>query len=514
MRRVSIRNRAWLVASCFILAYAATPARAELNLAETKKTVFSISPLVTTDVIILDNTVDLDSKKRDDRFQYLGLIYSLGFDIKGKDDGEPEIFLKLERYGPYYYDAPAIINNTLQTFTGKIAPYSGAEYLPELDEFWMDIPLAPTSLRIKAGLFTYEVGHNIALGGNYENYAVSLYTETDDFQWHLYYAAPDYSNKNLLGPYIKQEKEQGNNWERSKSQFIATDIIVPIKNAAFQPYAGILFDRSEGKRLNLFTTPTHDDLLGTVGGSIVLTFFEKLSLGFEAARNFGQATSSQEDFDNVVHQGYMFYADASYDAGKLDPHIRGIYASGNKLTADMISNGDATYTSNKNNAFSVYSPFNAYLADSIYQSIDTLPLVAMGNGNGINYGIRRPGTFVDPIIIENLILVNAGFDCALTKKAFVTFDWWYLSSAENGIGVYNGVPKVISSDLGHEFDVYYSYDITDNITFTTYAGIFCPGAAYREERTDEGGSLFTPFVRGDGKADMAYQAEISLTVSY
>jgi hypothetical protein len=180
----------------------------------------------------------------------------------------------------------------------------------------------------------------------------------------------------------------------------------------------------------------------------------------------------------------------------------------------MIDNGDTTYTSSKNNAFSIYSPFNTYLADSIYQSIDTLPLVAMGNGNGLNYGVRRSGTFGDPIVIENLILVNAGFDYELTKRATITLDWWYLSSAEKGIGVYNNIPKIISPDLGHEFDIYFTYAVTNNITFITYAGIFCPGAAYREERTDEDGSLFTPFVRGDGSADPAYQAEISITVSY
>jgi hypothetical protein len=180
----------------------------------------------------------------------------------------------------------------------------------------------------------------------------------------------------------------------------------------------------------------------------------------------------------------------------------------------MIENGDTTYTSSHNDAFSIYSPFNSYLADSIYQSIDTVPLVFMGNGNGLNYGVRRSGTFGDPIVIENLIMVNAGFDCPLTKKATITFDWWYLASVEKGIGMYNNVPKFISPDLGHEYDIYYSYAVTENITFTTYAGIFCPGAAYREERTDEGGSLFTPFVRGDGKADPAYQMEFSLTVSY
>jgi hypothetical protein len=514
MQRAGIRMKTLPAVLSIICLCAVPSAYAELKLAETESAVFTVSPTVTTDIIMIDNVVDLDSKKRDDRFQYLGLIYTLDLDIKGKDEDPPELFFRLERYGPYNFNVPAVINNTLETFSGKIAPFRNAEYLPELGEFWMDIPLTPVPVRVKAGLFSYSVGHGIALGGEYNNYAVSLYTETDDFEWHLYYAAPDFANKNLLGPYIKQNKPQGINWEHSKTQFVATDLVLSMKNITFQPYTGILVDRSEGKRNNLFTTPTRDDLLGTVGGSIGLILFKKLSLGFEAARNFGQATKSQEGFDDVKHQGYMFYADAVYDAGRFDPHIRGIYGSGNKLTGEMTDNGDTTYTSSKNNAFSIYSPFNTFLADSIYQSIDNVPLVAMGNGDGINYGIRRPGTFGDPIVIENLILINAGFDYDLTEKAAVTIDWWYLSSAEKGIGVYNGISKVISPDLGHEFDIYYTYAVTKNITFTTYAGVFFPGAAYREERTDTGGDLFTPFVRGDGKADPAYQAEFSLTVSY
>lgn len=508
-----VRRMAAITVLCALtLAWGAT-ARAEIKMAETKETVFTISPSVTTDVIILDNNLDLDSSNRMDRVQYLGLIYSLGFGIRAKDDG-PELFLLLERYGPYDYDAPLLINNKLQTYLGKVDPYTNAEYLPAIGEFWVDTPLYTTPFRARAGLYNYAVGHGAAVGGNFDNYGATLYAERDDFQWRFYYCVPNFNAKSV-GPRIKQEKEQLWAWEPTKANYFATDVIVNFKPwGTIQPYISILYDTSDNKRVDYFATPTDDDLLGTVGCSIDLNFFDKLSIGLEAARNFGRAKSSVEGFDGVTHQGYMLYADAEYTAEGISPHVGFIYASGNKLTTDMIDNGDTLYPSTKNNAFSVYSPLNCNLADSIYSDVELLPLIAMGNGNGLNYGIRRPDSFNDPAVIENLILVDAGFDLDITKKASLIFDWWYLSSAEKGIGVYNNVPKVISADLGHEFDFIFTYEVTEHITFLVYSGIFLPGAAYREERDDTAGSLFTPFVRGDGKADPAYQAEICLTVSY
>jgi len=288
---------------------------------------------------------------------------------------------------------------------------------------------------------------------------------------------------------------------------------VSLEHFSVQPYVGVLMDFSEGKRLSSFQTPTRDDILGTVGISWDFTF-DKLEISAEWARNFGQANASQEGFDNVVHQGYAVYADASYSFGSFVPYSRFIFASGNKLTTDMITNGDTLYPGTKNNAFSVYSPFNSYLADSIYPSIPTVPLVAMGNGYGMNYGVRRAGTFGDPAQIENLVLVDVGFEHSFSDKAVLAFDWWYIANVQKGIGMYNNVPKVISPELGNEIDLYFDYNATKNITLRLGSGIFFPGAAFREERTDTGGSLFTPFVRGDGKADPAYQVELSMEITF
>lgn len=508
-------RHAVLIVSFLMPDFFITPCLAEVKMAETKECIFSVSPEVTTDIIMFENTIDLDSKIRDDRAQYLGLMYSLGLDIRSKDEG-PELFMKFKRYGPYDYDCPILINNTLNTFSGKVHPYTNAEYLPEIGEFWADIPLYGTPFKFKGGLYKYSVGHEIALMGNFENYSLMIHSDPEDerFQWRVYYCWPDISNKNL-GPYIEQEKEQGMGWNRGKTYFFAADMIVAFSGKnTIQPYIGFLLDKSNLKRLNLFSTPTDDDMLGTIGCSLDLAVSEKLSVSIEAARNFGTAYSNSPDFDDVVHCGYMVYVDAEYALKDCTPHMQFLFGSGNKLTTDMINNGDTTYPGTKNKAFSTISPFNASLIDSVYHNRPYLPLVAMGNGNGLNYGIRRPETFGDPIMLDNIIIVNAGFDCNLTDKAAFTFDWWYLSNVEKGIGVYNNIPKVISPDLGGEFDIVFTYAVTKNISFRAYSGLFIPGQAYREERTDTSGSLFTPFVRGDGKADLAYQAEFSLTVSY
>ncbi len=132
----------------------------------------------------------------------------------------------------------------------------------------------------------------------------------------------------------------------------------------------------------------------------------------------------------------------------------------------------------------------------------------------MSYGVRRAGTFADPAQIENLTMVNAGFDYRFNDKASAVFDWWYLAASEKGIGMYNNIPKVISPDLGNEADLRLYYSLTKSLRLGVLGGVFFPGAAFREERTDTNGSLFTPFVRGDGKTDPAYQAEMSVEIIF
>ncbi len=41
-----------------------------------------------------------------------------------------------------------------------------------------------------------------------------------------------------------------------------------------------------------------------------------------------------------------------------------------------------------------------------------------------------------------------------------------------------------------------------------------PGKFYKEKRDDTQGSLLTPFVRGDGLADPAFQVELALEFQF
>lgn len=486
------------------------PGLAEIKILENKNYIFSLCPYFRTDVVTLKNNIDLDSKNSDDTTTYLGLDYSLGFDFKFKDNG-PEAFLKLERNGPYDYDAPVFVHNTLRTSLARLEKYEDSDLLPQVEEFWLDTPLFSLPLRLKGGLFTYCVGHGLSIGTYFENYAVSLFGKGKNLKWNFYYCLPDLNNKSYLGPRIEQEKEQLIDYEHSNAHLFATDVSFAFGENTVQPYIGILYDRTDGKRYNYFSTPTHKDILGTFGLSTDLVLKE-LSLGLEGAHNFGKAKSSDSAYKDVEHCGYLIYTGVTYDLERFKPRSRFILASGNKVALEDV--GNTSLTSGKNRAFSVYSPLNANLFDAVAPPAILGPLVAMGRGWGHNYGVNRPTTFADPALFENVILWNFGLDYQLTDKICFTLDWWFLKTKEKGVGTFNTVSKKLSSDLGNEVDFSCYYTLNDNITLSVLTGYFFPGKYYKEERDDTTGSLFTPFIRGDGETNGAYQIELSMECKF
>jgi hypothetical protein len=368
-------------------------------------------------------------------------------------------------------------------------------------------------LRIKSGLFAYEVGHGIGLGGAYENYGTQFYHYGELVDWSLYYCRPDYASKLILGPKIRQEEEQGIDYEHSVANFLAADITFSKEPFSLQLYNGYLLDHTGDKRTNNFAAPTHSEWLGTIGASFDFEG-EHAFLGLEAARNIGRAESQDPAFESVEHAGYMLYAEGGYEISRFTPHASFLLASGNKIQREMVEAGDTVLVSGKNRAFSVFSPINTNLADSLYSSFDNVPLVAMGNGWGLNYGVARPGTFGDPIVLENLILVGAGVDYQITEKFSLAFDWWYLRAKEPGFGQLGGETRRLSRDLGHELDLSCEFALTDYLTLGVLSGYFMPGSYYQENRDDTAGSLFSPFVRGDGEADAAYQVELYMTIEF
>lgn len=478
---------------------------------------FSLNTYFRADLVSFKNVFDLDSHKRDDHSTYLGIDYSFGFNLDLKDKNQ-QYFIKLERNGPYDYDAPLFIHNTLMpAASSPIKRYRNEELLPQVEEFWADLPLWDTLIRFRPGLLAYDMGKGFTQGtGSFENYGFSLYHPADNFSWRFYYFRPDLVYKNRLGPKINQEKEEGIDYGPNCANYFALDAKFTSDKFKFQPFLGLLLDNTtSGKRTNLFAAPVHREALG-VSGIDFDAQLKGLSLGFELARNFGRAESASPDFKDIEHKGYLLYTNASYDFGKLKPHSQFLFSSGNKVTTEMVDNGDTKFLSGSNKAFSIYSPLNTNFFDSLSPIADSLPMVFFGWGNGLSYGFgpQRPSTLADDGILENLIMPSAGFDFRFSKKFSAALDWWYIFANQKGVGTLNGEAKELSRNLGQEIDLSLYYDISKNINVSLCTGYFLPGRYFREERDDTGGSLFTPFVRGDGNANSAYQIELSLEMEF
>jgi hypothetical protein len=487
------------------------------SLLETDGFNLSMNTYLRNDVVSFKNVVGLDSHNKNDQTTYFGIDYSLGFNLDLKPQGQ-KFYLKLERNGPYDYDAPLFIHNTLTTTgSNSVKPYRNEELLPELEEFWFDLPVMDTPVRFKAGLFPYNVGKGFAQGtGTFENYGFDLYRCGDNFSWNFNYFRPDLSYKTRLGPKIHQEVEEGISYEPNAANYFALDAQIGKDKNKLQPFVSLLLDNtSAGKRNNLFLTPVHKETLG-IAGLDYDTKIKNLSLGFELARNFGKAESASADFKDIEHKGYLIYTAASYDIGKFIPHGRFLLTSGNKVTTDMVDNGKDKFSGGANKAFSIYSPANTNLFDSLSPVADAAPLVFFGWGNGLSYGagINRPSTLADEGVMENMIMPSLGFDYNFTDKFSVTVDWWYLEANEKGVGMLGGFAKELSRDLGQEVDLSLSYTLNKNTNISLATGYFFPGKYFKEERDDTSGSLFTPFVRGDGSANSAYQIELSLEFNF
>jgi hypothetical protein len=462
------------------------------------------------DVVTFKNVVDLDNKNKDDSTTYMGIDYSLGFHIDAKNEG-PRFYFKLERNGPYDYDAPIFIHNTLMTSGGVIDGYRNEELLPELEEFWIDTALLK-GFGFKAGLYTYMVGNGFSSCGGYENLGFALYKELKDFSWRFYYARPDLNRKYRLGPVIHQDREQGILYEPNAANFFATDAKFKTGETSFQPYICALVDyTSPGKRDSLFSAPIKRDILGTIGlaGNKEINNFE---FSFEAAHNFGKAESANSEFKDIIHTGYLIYAGVDYKKEKINPSFKLLVCSGNKVTPDNAQ--DPTLTSAKNRAFSYVSPMNRNLGDAISScNVDMLPIVAMGGGYGLNYGMPRPKTF-SVGDFENIIMPSVGFDYKATEKLSIGIYEYYLSAFQRGVGTFEGAARYLSRDLGLETDIFIDYQINKNTLLSLLGGYFLPGNFYKEQRDDTEGSLLTPFVRGDGLANPAFQVELALELKF
>jgi len=501
-------NKLWL--SCLFILFL-VPAYG-YNLLGTDNYLIGVSTYLRTDFINFRNVTGLDNSNKADRANYLGVDYSLSFSADPKNQG-PRLYLKLERNGPYDYSAPVAIFNSSASSVGGIEKYHGSQLLPQVEEFWADSAFFD-KFRVKAGLYIYEVGNGFSLNGGYENYGLTLYRESEKMVWRFYYCRPDLVYKNHLGPKIPQEQEEGQKYEPNAANFFATDAKINLGNQTLWPYVGVLADyTSPGKRDSLLTAPIKRDFLGTLGTAWVIEE-GKFSFKLEAAHNFGYAQSASSEYKDVQHAGYMFYSGLDYAMDKFNPSLQFLLCSGNKATLEMVENGEETYAGGRNRAFSYYSPSNRNLGDAISTSnVEMLPIVAMGGGYGLNYGVTRPKTFSSGDF-ENLIMPSVGFDYDLCPKLKIGFYAYYLSAFTRPVGTLDGKARFLSRELGYETDLFVDYKVNEHMAIGLLGGYFIPGKYYKEKRDDTEGSLFNPYVRGDGSADCAYQLELSVEVKF
>ena len=489
-----------------------------------------------TDFVVSKNTVDLNSKDKKDSFGYIGMAYRLNLDLKYKED--VEAYFGFARNGPAEYDAPILGRRSVPSIYGNIEHYRNREFLPELREWFLDVKAPRTDaypIHTKVGLYPIQIGNGFAVTGYYPNYGVQIYHPGETFAWHFNYFKPNWNNYAILGQTIPQEKFLGRGYFHTQADLFSLDAVYQwkkpegvswlIPGGSLQPYISFLSDRTgDLKRNNLFETQTHQDLLGTLGADLNLEF-GRLSLGFEGARNFGKAKATAGDFaidpttgdvlvsgnKDIVHKGYLLYADAAYDLKEywLTPRTKVIVASGNKNN----DSGDGLLHGSTNRAFSVYSPLNTNLSYSVYPPQKIAPLLFMGNTWGDNLGVRRPGTFNDPVQFENLITPNVGLDITPHPKIKVSLDWWHFSAFEQGVGTWNGESMKLSRDLGNEFDLATNVEVTKFLDLYLGLGYFIPGDYYRVER-DDAGTNFSPLLSADGHANNAIYFESRITVKF
>jgi len=495
-----------------IIIFSFIPRSYSYELLNTEQLLLGLDTYSRVDLVSFKNVVDLDSHNKDGHTTYLGIDYSFALSADFKDSAN-KFYIKLERNGPYDYSAPIFIHNRLVNSGGRIEQYRNAELLPQVEELWLDSKFLG-KFGLKAGIYIYEVGNGFSLNGGYENYGVTLYQEAQNYLWRLYYCRPELVYKIHLGPYIKQEEDQGQKYEPNAANFFATDVKITAGKQTFWPYVGMLADyTSNGKRDNLFATPVKRDFLGTFGTAWEYAD-DDFTLKLEAARNFGYAQSQDSGYKDIQHTGYMFYSELDYTFGKFVPGLQFLLCSGNKTTPDMAKNADSVFPGSKNRAFSYYSPTNANLGDSICSSnVSMLPIVAMGGGYGLNYGVPRPGTF-SPGDFEDLIMPSVGFDYNFTEKLCLSLYGYYLSAFNRPVGTLDGEGKYLSRDLGYEADIYIDYKANQHMTIGFLGGCFIPGKFYKEKRDDTEGSLFSPYLRGDGSANNAYQLEFYVELKF
>lgn len=480
-----------------------------------------VSPELRMAYNVMKDTGDLNSRQDDD-LDYASYIYNIP--IKAGYRKDATLFINIISEGPSHYAAPLeSIETYVEGARVKKNGDIGSALNPGINEAWLKIrPLS--MLKVQLGQAPYSVGNGYALGGQYNNYGVTVaFEQTGKAKARFRYSILDYENR-LYG----LRSNTINKWDLGRSDdseasLYAADVVLNFGGHTFQPYAGLLYDHSSAGRrsshgyysnLSRAFTAKRDKIY-TFGLSASLDF-TYVTFEFEGAKNFGKTSSDTTGWDDIEHKGYLIHTAVKGHMGMFTPRAKVVVASGNKVDrGDPAGYLNGTLQRTDNNAFAVFSPLNTNLVDSFAHKA-TVPVVAMAGGYPMNYGIRRPGTYNDPHVWENIVAYNIGVNIAPVDKAFIMFDFWHLRAKERGIGqsTAGGSWEYLSDDLGDELDVYATYSVTKIVTVGIHGGYFWPGDYYQTKRED---NLFlwnnniSQTMRTDGFVSSAYQAEVFIT---
>ncbi|MBI4577570.1 MAG: hypothetical protein HY722_15015 [Planctomycetes bacterium] len=483
----------------------------------------------------MDNVVDLSDDRDGDSSQYLGATYTAELWMV-HDDG-PFAYGRLKEAGPAGFNAPIIIDGDLETLFGTQDEWRGRQNYPALDIVYGDVPLAG-SARAQAGLVPFKVGNGFAIGGKFANYGVNVYDERAPLPWRVHWSRPDQNNEWFLGTSKDQDKNQVARSENTQANLYALQGRLPAGKHQLEAYAGVLHDRTgQNQRDVAFRyqpSPNlrriHEDTLGTAGADLDLDL-DRFALGLEGAKNFGKANGLSGTRD-VRHGGYLLYGDARWDKAMtwpvfITPTARALQASGNKDTQqDYDAAAGGVYrTRGGNRAFSVFSPLNTGLFDTVFPASPG-PVLTMARGYTINYGMPRPHTFSDPHLAENLQAASLGFHLRHhSLPVFATVDWWYLRAQHPGFRREGGVTRPLDPELGHEVDAIGTWLLSDHLSLQVIAAWFLPGAYYQGRRTANTAGPFagiladdfllaSPNVVSGGDPDPAWQFEGALNLNF
>ncbi len=470
------------------------------------------------------NTGDLNDSTGDN-LNYASYIYNIPVRVTHK--GETTFFINLISEGSSHYAAPL---KDLDPFVEGVSIHKNGDFgsalYPGVSELWFKVHPA-SGLNLQFGQSPYKVGNGYALGGQYNNYGVTvLYEGSPNVTARLRFSKLDFENRLYGIGHNTMERWSLGRSDDSEASLFAADVTFRSGRHSFQPYLGFLKDSTaashrmqHGYYTNLLQAfEARRDKIITLGLSTKLDF-QRVSVELEGARNFGQTISNTSGWEDIDHEGYIIHAAVKGHLGMFTPRARVVVASGNEVdVSDPAAYLAGTLKRTENKAFTVFSPVNTNLVDS-YAHIASVPVIAMAGGYPMNYGIRRPGTFNDPHVWENIAAYNLGVNIVPFNKAFVMIDLWHLRALEAAIGQSSvgGSYEYLSKDIGNEIDIYATYEFTKIITAGIHGGYFWPGGYYKETRVD---SLFlwnnnlSQTVRTDGSADDAHQMEVFVTLKF